>query len=155
MAKPLYVQAFEHFINKNKDDKLKALVAFGLYIEAEQKWASTQAVWPTEAKHRHYHNCSIPVDGATDHYDEGAESVIFEFVNDVVEFEKEQFLEAAVAAYKLEAAKGRHKWWHGVLEATGGAILWSFILLGGAIFAGRMGIDVIGVFERAAGGPHH
>jgi hypothetical protein len=76
--------------------------------------------------------------------------VLYEFVTDVVEQQQKEFLERAIKDYKAEAAKPHRKWWHGVLEATGGAILWSLILIGAAIIAGRLGVDVIGAFERAA-----
>ncbi|HEY4922606.1 MAG TPA: hypothetical protein VII40_21075 [Xanthobacteraceae bacterium] len=150
MAKPLYVLAFEHFKQKHADDPLKAIVSFGLYIDSEYKWASAQQAWPTDGKYKHYHECSVP--HSTDLYDESADKVLFEFVTRVVEEEKHDFLDAALAQYREEAAKSHHKWWHGVLEALGGAVLWSVILIVAAIVAGRLGIDVIGAFERAAGG---
>jgi hypothetical protein len=108
--------------------------------------------FPTDGKYKNYHACSIP--HSVDLIDQSADNVLGEFVRDIIEGEKEDFMTAALNAYKAEAAKSERKWWHGVLEATGGALLWSFILIISAIVAGRMGIDVIAVFERAAGTVH-
>jgi hypothetical protein len=148
MAKPLHVQAFEQFKQKYDGDQLKALVAFGLFIESEYKWAKSQPLWPGDGKYKTYHQFQFP--HQIDVYDESADRVLFDFVDSLVEDQRKEFLEAALAAFKVEAAKSHHRWWHGVLEATGGALVWSVILIIGAIAAGRLGIDVLGAFERAA-----
>jgi hypothetical protein len=151
MAKPLYVCAFEHFKNNN-EDTLKAFVAFGLFIEAEQKWAASQENWPTEAKYKHYHDCTLP--HQAHNYQSGAEDVLVQFANGIVEQERREFLQMALDQFKQEAAKSHHGFWRGVLEATSGAFVWSVLLIVAAIIAGRLGIDVLGAFERAAGAPH-
>lgn len=148
MAKPLHILAFEQFQQKyDGDDKVKMFVAFGVFVESEYKWAAAES-WPSDARYRHYHDCSIPHN--MNMIDESADNVLREFVGDIVDGEKADFVHAALEAYKEEAAKS-HGWVRGILEATGGALLWSLILLAGAIFAGRMGIDVVEVFQRAAG----
>ncbi len=152
MAKPLHILAFEHFQQRyDGDDKVKMFVAFGLFMESEYKWAKSEH-FPTEGKYKNYHACSIP--HSVDLIDQSADNVLSEFVSDIIDGQKEGFMSAAMDAYKAEAAKSERKWWQGVLEATGGAILWSAILIIGAIVAGRMGIDVLGAFERAAA-VHH
>ena len=152
MAKPLHILAFEHFQQRyDGDDKVKMFVAFGLFMESEYKWAQSQH-FPTEGKYKNYHGCSIP--HSVDLIDQSADNVLGEFVGDIIEGEKEDFMKAALQAYKAEAAKTERKGWQGVLEATCGAFLWSLILIIGAIVAGRMGIDVIAAFEHAAGTVH-
>jgi hypothetical protein len=148
MTKPLHIVAFEHFQQKyDGDDKVKMFVAFGLFCESEYKWA--QALhFPTDGKYKNYHACSIP--HSIDMIDQSANKTLGEYLEDIVEGEKADFLREALEAYKEEAAKPERKWWHGVLEATGGAVLWSAILIIGAIVAGRMGVDVFAAFEHAA-----
>ena len=149
MAKPLHILAFEHFKQRyDGDDKVKMFVAFGIFVESEYKWASSQRIWPTDGKYKNYHDCSIP--HSIDLVDQSADSVVYEFVNDVIEEERANFVRSALDAYKIEAAKSHHRWWQGVLEGTGGALLWSIILIAAVIIAGRLNIDVLGAFERAA-----
>jgi len=148
MARPLYVLAFEQFKQKFDGDQLKGLVAFGLFIDAEYKWAGSQPAWPSDGKCKQYHEIQLPHHMAV--YDEHADKALLEFADGIVEAHRESVLEAALAAYRTEAAKSHHRWWHGVLEAAGGALLWSIILVAGAYFAGRLGIDVLGAFESAA-----
>jgi hypothetical protein len=112
MAKPLYVQAFEHF-KDNNDDPLKAYVAFGLYIDAECKWAESQPNWPANAKYKEWHDCSVPFGTAA--HNEKAIDVLLEFANNIVEQEKVEFLTAALDAYKEEASKSEKGFWRGVL----------------------------------------
>jgi hypothetical protein len=152
MAKPLHVHAFEHFKNTN-EDPLKAFVSFGLFIEAEQKWAAAQDSWPTEGKYKHYYDCTLP--HQAHNYENGADEVLVQFANEVVEQEREEFLKAAMEQFKQEAAKSHNGFWKGVAEATMGAFVWSVILIVAALIAGRAGIDVLSVFEKAAGVQQH
>lgn len=153
MAKPPHVLAYEYFKQRyDGDDKVKMFVALGLYTDAEHKWASEQSSWPGETKYKNYYDSAIP--HSCDFINESADTVLYEFVQGIVEEEKASFMDAALIAYRAEAAKSHHRWWQGVLEATGGALVWSLILIIGAIVAGRLGIDVIGAFERAAGTIH-
>jgi hypothetical protein len=148
MAKPLYVAAFEHFKRSN-EDPLKAMVAFGLFVEAEHKWASSQQVWPTEAKYRHYHDCSLPHTAAN--YANGADIVLLEFANEIVEQKREEFLAEALEAYRNKAAESHHSFWKGVAEAATGALAWSLALILASIIFHRLGIDVLEAYEKAAG----
>ncbi len=126
-----------------------AFVAFGLYVKAEYKWASAQPTWPTEGKYKRYHACTLP--HQAHNYQNDAKEVLVDFATTIVEHEGEQFLKAAIEEFKEEVAKGRG-FLRGVLEATTGAFVWSVIVT--TIIAGRLGIDVIGAFERAASETH-
>jgi hypothetical protein len=148
MAKPLYVQAFEHFKN-NHDDPLKAYVAFGLYIDAECKWAATQPSWPTGAKYKKWFECSIP--HSTDAHNERATVVLLEFANNIVEQKRANFLEAAIEAYKEEAAKSEKGFWRGVAEALTGALLWTLVLIAAAFILQWFSPDIYEVLGRVLG----
>jgi hypothetical protein len=55
MPKPFHSIAFEHFTTATPDP-LEAMMAFGLSMDSESKWARLQPAWPTEAKYRNYHH---------------------------------------------------------------------------------------------------
>jgi hypothetical protein len=126
MPKPLYVQSFEHF-KDNHDDTLQAYVAYGLYIDAECKWAASQPSWPTNAKYKEWFECSIP--HATPNHYERATAVLLEFANNIVERERAEFLISALEEFKAEAAKSEKGFWRGVFEALTGAALWTALLI--------------------------
>lgn len=148
MAKPLYVQAFEHFKN-NRDNPLQAYVAFGLYIDAECKWAASQATWPANAKYREWFECYIP--HSTEAHNEQATEVLLEFANNIVEQERAEFLETAIEAYKEEAAKAEKGFWRGVAEAFTGAALWTVFLIGMAFILKWFNPDIYDVLGRVLG----
>jgi hypothetical protein len=148
MAKPLYVQAFEHF-KDNNNDPLKAYVAFGLYVDAECKWAASQPTWPANAKYKEWHDCSVPY-GTAAHNDK-ATDVLLEFANNIVEQERDEFLAAAIGAYKEEAAKSEKGFGRGVLEALTGAALWTIILIGAAFILRWFNPDIYEVLGRVLG----
>lgn len=150
MAKPLYVQAFEHFKN-NHDDPLQAYVAFGLYVDAEYKWAETQSAWPTDKKYKDWYDCSVPHSAAT-HYEKATE-VLQEFANNIVEQERSEFLQTSIDAFLEEAGKSEKGFWRGVAEATVGAFVYSVLLILASVIIQRQGIDLIEVYGRLSG--HH
>jgi hypothetical protein len=152
MAKPLYVQAFEHFKDSNGNDPLKAYVAFGMYIEAECKWATSQATWPNNARYKEWFDCSFP--HTTDTHVEKATDVLQAFANNIVDQEREEFLEAALKEYKDEAAKAEKGFWRRVSEGVTAAFIWSILLIVFSIIIQRIGIDLIEVYQKAAG-LHH
>ena len=152
MAKPLYVQAFEYF-KSNHGDTLTGYVAFGLYIDAECKWAQSQAAWPNGAKYKEWFDCSVP-HGTTAHL-EKATDVLQEFANNIVEQERAEFLEAALQVYRVEAAKSEKGFWRGVAEALVAALIWSILLIVAAIIIKWIGIDIVEVFGRVAGQSIH
>jgi hypothetical protein len=145
MAKPLYVQAFEHFKDQN-DDPLKAYVAYGLYIDAECKWAQAQATWPNTTKYRDWYECSVP--HSTEMHNERAIQVLLEFANNIVDQERAEFLSTSLEAYRQEASKSKRGFRRGVLEATTGAFLYSVLLLIASLIIRWQGIDVVEVFEK-------
>ena len=151
MPKPLHVEAFEHFTRDIPNDQLLAFVAFGLFMEAERKWADGQPRWPSESKYKGYHqNYLIP--HQTEEFRNGAERVLIELSNNVVASQKSEFLNEALARYKNQAQKGHarfRKW--GVAEAVFGAFIWSILLIALTVIAQRNGIDIIDVYKRLAG----
>jgi hypothetical protein len=137
MSKLLHVRAFEYF-SQNIPNELKAFVAFGLFMEAERKWASGQKDWPSETKYRGYHqNYLTP--HQTDEYRDAAERVLINFSNNVV-------------AETLTQYKGHTKFrWWGIVEAVIGAFIWSILLIALTIIAQRIGVDILEVYKRLAG----
>jgi hypothetical protein len=98
MAKPLHVSAFELFYNSSQNH-LEALIAFGLFMDSEHKWASGQTTWPTEKKYADYHEIYLTpheIDG----YKESAQRVLQQFSNDVVAHEQTRMLAGALRQYK-------------------------------------------------------
>jgi len=148
MPKPLYVQAFEHFKN-NHGDTLAGYVAFGMYIDAECKWAESQSSWPSQAKYKDWFDCSVPR-GTAAHI-EKATDVLQEFANNIVEQERLEFLETALQAYQAEAAKSEKGFWRGVLEAFTGAAFWTAFLIGAAFFVRWVDPDIYDVLGRVLG----
>lgn len=159
MAKPLYVQAFEHFQN-NHDDPLKAYVAFGLFVDAECKWAGSQPTWPTNSKYKEWFDCGIP-HGTSDYY-EKATAVLGEFADNIVEQQRATFLEAALKEYKTEvsaafeqykaeAAKSEKGFGRGVAEAVAGAAVWTAILIFAAFALKWVYPDIYEVLGRVLG----
>jgi hypothetical protein len=148
MAKPLYVDTFEHFKN-NHEDPLNAYVAFGLYIEAECRWASSQANWPDSKKYQTYFDCTIPFSSAIHH--DNADKVLVEFANNIVQEKQAAFLQSALDAYKIEAAKSHKGFLRGVSEATVGALVWSVILIVTTIISHRLGVDIVEAYQKASG----
>lgn len=148
MARPLYVEAFEHFKNNN-DDPLNAYVAFGLYIDAECKWAASQANWPTPSKYKEWFDCYIPHSTAS--HNDRATEVLLEFANNIVDQEKAEFLEAALEAYREEASKSEKGFWRGVIEALTGAALWTLFLIVAAFILKWFNPDIYEVLGRVLG----
>jgi hypothetical protein len=148
MAKPLYVDIFEHFKN-NHEDPLNAYVAFGLYIEAECRWASSQANWPDLKKYQTYFDCTVPYSTAI--HQGNADKVLLEFANTIVQEKQAAFLQGALDAYKSETAKSHKGFWRGVSEATVGALVWSIILIGITIISHRLGVDILEAYQKASG----
>jgi hypothetical protein len=152
MPKPTYVLAFEHF--NGNSDPLKAIVAFGLFVESEVKWAQAQDTWPTEAKCKTYHDCQLP--HQAEQYQSAADEVLMKFANGLIEQKQAEFLQASIDEFKKEAAKAHHGFWWGVLEGMTAALAWSLLLIITAVIVGRLGIDVLGAFEKATGSqPQH
>lgn len=148
MPKPLYVQAFEHFKN-NHGDTLTGYVAFGMYIDAECKWAESQVAWPNHGKYKEWFDCYVP-HGTAPHI-ERATDVLQEFANNIVEQQRIAFLEAALQAYRIEAAKTKKGFWHGVREAFVGAALWTVFLIGMAFLVRWVNPDIYDVLGHVLG----
>lgn len=148
MNKPLYVQAFEHFQNRH-EDPLRAYVAFGLYIDAECKWAASQPQWPANAKYKEWYDCSVP--HTTHAHVEKAAAVLLEFANTIVEEKRAEFLAAAIGEYKREAAHAGKGFWRAVIEAFVGAALWTMFLIVTAFILKWFNPDIYEVLGRVLG----
>lgn len=125
-------------------------MAFGLYIDAECKWAASQPSWPGNAKYQQWFDCSIP-HATSSHYDR-ATAVLLEFANNIVERERAEFLAAALEEVKAEAAKSEtgFRWW-GVLEAFTGAAFWTVFLIFAAFVLRWFNPDIYEVLGRVLG----
>lgn len=148
MPKPTYVEAFEHF-KSNNEDALKAYVAFGLYIEAECKWAELQPTWPTPAKYRDWYDVAIPHTVAA--HNDNAIDVLQDFANNIVAQQKAAFLTAAMAQYQQAAAQSKKSFLDGVIEAATGALAWTLFLIVISIIINRAGIDLLEIYGKVAG----
>jgi thiaminase len=148
MAKPFYVQAFQHFKEGN-DDLLNAYVAFALYVDAECKWAASQSTWPNQGKYKDWFECYIPHSSGS--HNEKAIEVLQDFANNIVEQERIEFLAAALEQYKQEASKPEKGFWRGVAEALTGAALWTIILIGAAFILKWFNPDIYEVLGRVLG----
>lgn len=135
MAKPPYIQAFEHF-KANTNDPLIAYVAFGLYVETEHQWASGLAHWPNQNQCRNYYQHILPHNGHD--YTDKADDALVNFANNVVAAERHTFLRAEERGF-----------WYGVLQGVVAAIIYSAFLLGGSYIAVRQGVDIFEAFRRA------
>jgi hypothetical protein len=149
MPKPTYVDAFQHF-KKNNNDALKAYVAFGLYVEAECKWAQSQPTWPTQAKYREWFDVSIP--HLANAHNDTALDVLQEFAQNIVDQEKTAFIAAAMTQYKQAAAKAAKSFWDGVFEAFVGAACWTIFLIVMAFVIKWVKPDIYEILGRVLGG---
>jgi hypothetical protein len=82
----------------------------------------------------------------------GAEELLTDFANGIVEEKRPIFLEQSLAAYRDAASEGHRgfRGW-GIIEATGGAFVWAILLIAATIVAARVGIDIVETYQRAAG----
>ena len=150
MPKPFHSIAFEHFTTATPDP-LEAMIAFGLFMDSENKWARLQPAWPTEAKYRNYHHVYL-----TPHEIQGyiakARRVLKQFSDNLIEIERANFLSQALREYRQFAAVGDRRFrFAGVLEAIMGAFAWTVILFVFAIVLAWGGIDILEYYRRAAG----
>src|SRR5262249_11827892 len=104
-----------------------------------------------EAKCHRYHR-SYLTDHEIGRYKSNAERLLTDFANAIVEKKRPDFLQQSLSDYKNAASRGHSsfRWW-GVVEATGGALLWSLILIVVLLIIANQGIDVIEIYRRATG----
>ncbi|HEY4919698.1 MAG TPA: hypothetical protein VII40_06305 [Xanthobacteraceae bacterium] len=151
MTKPIHVQAFER-LAEEKPDRLRALVAFALFVEAEFKWANGCNPWPTIPAYQKYHSIQL-ADHEISDLEKSADNVLRDFAQEVVEIERAEILDEALKQYRIEAAKPHKSFWKGVLEATVGALVWSLVLILMSIILSRLNIDILEAYKKAAGIP--
>jgi hypothetical protein len=150
--KLLHVIAFEEF-RKATPNPLEAMIAFGLFMDSEDKWAKLKQQWPSDETYCGYHEIYL-----TPHeiqgYIDNAKSVLQQFGGNLVEIERPKFLSQALVEYERAASIGHRRFrFRGVLEAVAGAFLWTVILISFAIILARGGIDVVEYYRRAVGNP--
>ena len=150
MASPLHTAAFQRFMNATPNH-LEAMIAFGLFMDSEHKWASLETAPPTDRKYREYHAIYL-----TPHEIEGyikkARLLLQHFGTNLIENERVQFLSQALDQCREATAEGerRFRFW-GVVEAILGALGWTVILIVFAIILARSGIDIFEYYQRAKG----
>jgi len=126
---PIHVAALEAF-KAGIPDHLEASIAFGLFLGAEQDWASRQASPPTEAAYRKYHSIYL---GAyeIDRYHAAARQLLAEYGTNLINEARPDFLSTSLQNYQAAALAGHTKFrWWGTVEAAVGALLWSVALIG-------------------------
>ena len=149
MAKPRHVEALEHFKNFNPDSRLEAMVAFALFVDGEQKWADGKNPPPTERDYGAYYDASLTPQHIN-FYMENARHVLLKVFNDLLAARESAFLTRALSEYGREAARGhgRFRLW-GMIEALGGAFLWTFVLIAVSIALAWNNIDVLEYLKKA------
>jgi len=146
MAKPPYVEAFEHF-KAMTDDPLIAYVAFGLYVETECQWASAQANWPNQTQCRTYYQHILPHNGHD--YTDKADAALLEFANNIVEAERHTFVDGLDGGIANAVRAVSPRFWVGIAQGVLAAIIYSVLVLGGSYLAVRQGVDIFEAFRRA------
>jgi len=154
LSKPLHVTAFEHFKSKNPNH-LEAMIAFGIFIDGEQKWANEKNPPPTDAKYRQYHDTSLSQQH-TEFCMDSARTILQNIANETIAAKKAEFLSEAIEQYKAEASKGHNSFhWWGLAEATigavSGSVIWTLSLIGITAIALRSGIDLLEIYKKMAG----
>ncbi|WP_315806571.1 MULTISPECIES: hypothetical protein [unclassified Bradyrhizobium] len=143
-----HVSTFQRFLARI-DDQLQASVAFGLFMEAEQKWAEHNGD-PTDAKYRNYQKQLTEHD--IDRFANDANVVLSRFASAAVVTKRAEILQENLERYEAAAGKGHSAFrgW-GVAEALGGAFAWTFLLIGFSFLLKYYGIDLIEVYHKVFG----
>lgn len=149
MTKPRHVEALEQFKNFSPDNRLEAMIAFALFVDGEQKWAEGKNPPPADRDYRAYYDASL----APHHmslYVEEARNVLLKVFNDFLTTKESAFLTKSLRDYRKEAGRGhsRFRFW-GVVEALGGAFLWTFVLIAASIVLSWNNIDVLEYLKKA------
>jgi hypothetical protein len=149
MTKPSHVEAFE-FFTENSQSEIRDFIAFGLFMQSEDEWASQNDKSPTDAEYRRYHqNLLTPLQ--RDRLRAGADDVLRSYAIEAIRAANSAFLSQALAQYRLEASKGYGLFRKfGVLEAILGALAWTLVLIFVSIVAQRFGIDLLEYYKHAA-----
>ena len=154
MPKPLHVTAFEHFKDKNPNH-LEAMIAFGLFIDAEQKWANGKRPHPESDDYQAYYDVSLS-DTHSNFYMSSAREVLLRVSNDLVAAKQSELLAGALKEYQSEAGKDHQKFRiNGVQEAIWGALGWTVILLVFSIILAWVNLDPIDYYYKARTLFHH
>jgi hypothetical protein len=151
MTLPPHIDSFKRFNELIPNDHLLASVAFGVFMQGERVWIDQQDPEPTEAKCRNYHH-SYLTDHEIERYKQAAVDLLTNYANGVVGTTRSEFLEQSLSDYRNAAFKGhkRFRLW-GIVEATGGAFLWSVILVVILLIIAIQGIDIFEIYRRATG----
>jgi hypothetical protein len=150
MPELLHIAAFQKFFSATPSH-LEAVVAFGLFMESEQKWADLQSTPPDEETYKTYHGIYL-----TPHeiqgYLETAKALLAEFGDDMIREAEPKLLQSNLDAF-LQAARGgdRKFRWAGVWEALVGALFWTVLLILAAVLTHRANIDLIEIYKKVSG----
>lgn len=148
MPEPLHAEAFRKFFAATPSH-LEAVVAFGLFVDSEQKWAA-ESPRSTE-DYRRYHAIYLTAHEIAGYID-AANRMLGEFGEGVVEQAAPTILTNAMTACNAALKTGHSKFrgW-GICEATLGALLWTVILIGAALLARWVHPDALEIFKNIGG----
>src|SRR5262249_28547215 len=129
--------AFE-FILAGSQNEIRDYVAFGLFMQSENEWASQKEL-RTDAEYKKYHE-NLLTPRQKERLRGDAEKVLSNFAAQAISAEE-------------SAVLGRHRKFRlfGVTEAVLGAFIWTVILIVVSILAARAGIDILEYYKKAAG----
>jgi hypothetical protein len=120
-------------------------------MESEHKWATQLPHWPSEEKYADYHGIYLTAHEIAG-YKDAAKRLLTEFSNNIIAAERPQFLAATLEQYRTAAYTGHGKFrWRGVWEAVLGACVWTVLLIVVSVIAARGGIDILEIYQKAAG----
>jgi hypothetical protein len=138
MPKPSHVKAFE-FISEGTQDEIRDYIAFGLFMESEDEWASGKEDHLTDDEYKKYHD-HILTPLQRERFRAGAVQVL------------DNFAARAIQAERVDLLKHHRKFrCAGIVEAILGAFLWTLLLIVLTVLAARAGIDILEYYKRAAG----
>jgi hypothetical protein len=146
---PIHVAALEAF-KAEIPDHLESSIAFGLFLDAEQDWASGGNPTPTEAKYRKYHSIYLrPYE--IGRYRDGARQLLAEYGTNLIDAARPDFLKTSLQHYQAAALAGHRKFrWWGTVEAAVDALWWSLALIGLSFLAAWVtGIDILDYWHKA------
>lgn len=145
-----HYRAFKLLVEGRSQQPLTALVAFGLYMEAECRWAEQLSKPPADSDYVTYHtNGSMP--HFLHRYQDEANGLLTQFGETLVVSHQKKVISSAVEAAVEGVHKAPKSFVRGMFEAVGGAFIWTAALIVFSIIAQRAGIDLIEVYKHASG----
>jgi hypothetical protein len=140
---PPHIASFSKFVERLPNDHLKASVAFGLFMQAEQFWVNKQETEPNVRICCKYHEDYLTDYNIQQFIDKATES-LNAFSNAIIGQKRSEFLQAALAEQKKFS-------WKAVGEGVVAAGAYSVLLILFSVIALRVGIDIVEVYKSMAG----